>query len=50
MYVPSPFYPASVVLFQLNGGIVSHVQVLATPSSTVNNITTESIIVFAISS
>ena len=33
-----PFYPASVVLFQLHGDMVSHMQVLATPSSTVNNI------------
>ena len=29
--MPSPFYPASVVLFQLYGGIVSHMQALATP-------------------
>ena len=37
-YMPSPFYPANVVLFQLlGGGMVSHMQVLATPSSTVNN-------------
>ena len=36
-YMPSPFYPASVVLFQLHGGMVSHMQVLATPSSTVHN-------------
>ena len=35
--MPSPFYPESVVLFQLHGGMVSHMQVLATPSSTVNN-------------
>ena len=35
--MPSPFYQASVVLFQLHGGKVSHMQVLATPSSTVNN-------------
>ena len=33
----SPFYPASVVLFQLHGGMVNHMQVLAIPSSTVNN-------------
>ena len=50
--MPFPFYPASVVLFQLNGGMVSHMQVLATPSSTVNNTkyldpTTETILVFA---
>ena len=36
--MPPPFYPASVVLFQLHGDMVSHMQVLATPSSTVNNI------------
>ena len=39
--MPSPFYPASVVLLQLNGGhlggMVSHIQILAAPSSTVNN-------------
>ena len=29
--MPSPYYPASVVLFQLHGGMVSHTQVLATP-------------------
>ena len=34
---PSPFYPASVVLFQLHGGMISHKQVLPTPSSTVHN-------------
>ena len=34
---PSPFYPASVVLFQLHGGIVNHMQVFPTPSSTVHN-------------
>ena len=28
--------PASAVLFQLHGGMVSHMQVLATPSSTVH--------------
>ena len=37
VYMPFPFYPASVVHFQLQGGMVSHMQVLATPSSTVNN-------------
>ena len=36
-YVPSPFYPASVVLFQLHGGMVSHMQVLVTHSSTVHS-------------
>ena len=35
--MPSPFYPASVVLFQLHGGMVSYMQALATPSSTVHN-------------
>ena len=29
--MPSPFYPASVVLFQLHGGMVSYMQILATP-------------------
>ena len=51
MYMPSPFYSASVVLFQLHGGMVSHMQALATPSSTVHNIwilTTESISVLAV--
>ena len=36
MYMSSPFYPGSVVLFQLHGGMVSLMQVLATPSSTVH--------------
>ena len=31
MYMPSHFYSASVVLFQLHGGMVSHMQALATP-------------------
>ena len=35
-YMPSPYYLASVVLFQLHGGMVSHMQVLSTPSSTVH--------------
>ena len=35
--MPSPFYPASVVFFQLHGGMVIHLQALATPSSTVHN-------------
>ena len=50
MYMPSIFYSASVVLFQLHGGMVSHMQALATPSSTVHNtwiLTTESISVLA---
>ena len=38
--MPSPFYPSSVVLFQLHGGMVSHMQVLATHFSTVHNINT----------
>ena len=49
-YMPSPFYSASVVLFQLYGGMVSHMQALATPSSTVHNtwiLNTESISVLA---
>ena len=32
----SPFYSASVVLFQLHGVMVSHMQALATPSSTLH--------------
>ena len=36
-YMPSPFYPASAVLFQLHGRMVSHMQVLDTPSSTVHS-------------
>ena len=35
--MPSPFYPVSVVFFQLHGGMVRLMQVLATPSSTVHN-------------
>ena len=35
--IPSPFYPASVAFFQLHGGIVSLMQALVTPSSTVQN-------------
>ena len=35
-YMPSPFYPSSVVLFQLHGGMVSHMQVLATHLTTYN--------------
>ena len=54
-YKPSPDYPASVVLFQLHGGIISHMQVLATPSLAVHNtkyliLTTESILDLAASS
>ena len=33
----SPFYPSSVALFQLHGGMVSHMHVLATHFSTVHN-------------
>ena len=33
-YMPSPFYPASMFL-QLHGGMVSLMQALSTPSSTV---------------
>ena len=46
---PSPLYPASVVLFQLHGGIVSHMQVLPTPSSILNTwiLTTKTILVVA---
>ena len=35
--MPSPYLdPASVMLFQLHGGTVSHMQALATPSLTVH--------------
>ena len=49
MYIPSPFYLESVVL---HGGMVSHMQVLATLTSTLHNInswilTTEGILVLA---
>ena len=37
--MPSPFYPASVALLQLHGGMVSHMKILPTPSSTVHNTT-----------
>ena len=50
MYMLSPYYSARVVLFQLHGGMVSHMQAFATPSSTVHNtwiLTTESISVLA---
>ena len=33
----TPFYTAIVVFFKLHGGIISHMLVLATPSSTVHN-------------
>ena len=36
-YMPPPLYPIKVVLFQLHGGMNSHMQVLDTPSSTVHN-------------
>ena len=35
--MPSTFYPASVVFFQVHGGMVSFKQALDTPSSTVHN-------------
>ena len=52
MYVLSPFYPASAVLFQLHGDMVSHMQVLAKPTSTVHNtkyldLTTKTILLLA---
>ena len=31
MYTPSPFYTVSVVLFQLDECVVSHMQILTTP-------------------
>ena len=45
--MPSPYYPASVMLFHIHGGIVSHMQALA-PSLNVHNtkyliLTTENI-------
>ena len=46
-YMPHPFYSASVVLFKLHGGMVSHMQAF---SSIVHNtwiLTTESISVLA---
>ena len=47
--MPSPLYSASVVVFQLHGGWVSHMQALATPSTVHNTwiLTTESISVLA---
>ena len=36
MYMPSPFYPSRVVLFQLHGGMVNHMQVLNTHFSIVH--------------
>ena len=55
VYAISLLYPASVVLFQLHGGMVSHMQALAIPSLTVHNtkyliLSTESILVLAASS
>ena len=49
-YMPSPFYPASLVLFQLHGAWT--VQVLATPFSTLHitkylDFSTETILVLA---
>ena len=54
-YMTSPFYTASVVLFQLHGSVVSHMQVTATPLLSDHNIKysfagslpTESILVLA---
>ena len=50
--MPSPFYPSSVVLFQLHGGMVSHMQVLATHFSTVYTwiLTSETILVLVVAS
>ena len=47
--MPSPLYSASVVLFQLHGGWVSHMQALATHLIVHNTwiFTTESISVLA---
>ena len=36
-YMPSPSYPASILFFQLHGGMVSLMQALATPFSTIHN-------------
>ena len=36
-YMSSPFYPACILFFQLNGGMVSLMQALATTSSMVHN-------------
>ena len=36
-YMPSPLYPSSVVLFQLHGGMISHMQELSTHFSTVHS-------------
>ena len=48
-YMPSPLYSASVVVFQLHGGWVSHMQALAAHSTVHNTwiLTTESISVLA---
>ena len=35
-YMPSPFYQASVVFFQLHGGMVSSMQVLPIPFSSMH--------------
>ena len=35
--MPSPFYPASILFLLLHEGMVSLMQALATPSSTVHN-------------
>ena len=36
-YMQSSFYSVSVVLLQIHGGMVSHMEALATPSPTVHN-------------
>ena len=46
LVIPSPFYPASLVFFQLYVGMISHMEALATLSSTWI-LTTESISVLA---
>ena len=53
--MPSLFYPANMVLFILQRDMISHMQVLATLSSTVNDtntwiLTTETILDSAASS
>ena len=35
--MPPPFYPTNIVFFQLHEGMVSIMQALATPSTTVHN-------------
>ena len=47
--MPVPYHPASVMLFQLHRGMVSHMQALATPFLTTKYLilTTETILVLA---